>query len=316
MKKEAVTYNYSLELKPPPASPPVNFENKTVQYISGMMFKRATRLVKKYKAPVGFKKDVLPIPSPDGYKLLCYCIEKDNRKGKKPVILYFHGGGFISPLQTVIFDNAVYYANELDCKVFMPEYRVLPKYPYPVPLQDCYNTFVYIEEHEEELGIDTNKMIVYGDSAGGCLTASVTQIIRDKKRVKPVGQMLIYPCVDDTCSFPSMKEIKFAAWPANSTPSLWRLYFKNGYGDMKKYAVPLKFTNFYELPSAYVEPHEIDCLRDEGIAYAKKLEEAGIPTELNIIKGSYHGADADHTSPLIKRVLKHRCEVMRSMFTK
>ena len=78
----------------------------------------------------------------------------------------------------------------------------------------------------------------------------------------------------------------------------------------------MKCTDFTGLPTAYVEPQEIDCLRDEAIAYANKLKEAGISTELNIIKGSYHGADADHSSPLIQRVLKHRCEVMSRMFAK
>jgi acetyl esterase/lipase len=315
MRIETVTYDYSPELKAPPDSPAVNFESKTVQFFSGLLFKRATRLVKKYKAPEGFNKSVFLIPCSDGYELPCYSIEKDDGKINKPVILYFHGGGFISPLQTILFENAVYYAGELDCKVILPEYRVLPKYPYPVPLEDCYATLVYAEEHAKELGIDKNKMLVYGDSAGGCLAASATHMARDRNRVKLAGQMLLYPVVDNTFSFPSMTTFKSAAWPAESNISMWRLYLKNGYGDLEKYAVPLKSPDFNNLPRAYVEPHEIDCLRDEGIAYAEKLQEFGIPTELNIIKGSYHGAEANRASPLIQRVLKHRCEVMRSMVT-
>lgn len=313
---QEVCYDYNPELKKPPVPTVVDFENKTVQFFSTLTFKKETRRVKQYKVPDDFRKDLFTVSCQDGYHLKCYSIEKDNGRKNKPAILYFHGGGFVSPLQTVIFDNAVYYAGELDCKVIMPEYRVLPKHPFPTPLNDCYDALKYFVENASKYGINQEKILVYGDSAGGCLAAAVTHMVRDYKLINLAGQMLIYPTVDNTFAFPSMKTFKLAAWPADSTPSIWRLYLKNGYGNLEKYAVPLKCTEFTGLPTAYVEPQEIDCLRDEAIAYANKLKEAGISTELNIIKGSYHGADADHSSPLIQRVLKHRCEVMSRMFAK
>lgn len=72
--------------------------------------------------------------------------------------------------------------------------------------------------------------------------------------------------------------------------------------------------DFSELPMAYVEPQEIDILCDEGIAYAEKLKRNGCLLELNIIKGSYHGFDFDHNSPLVQRVLQHRCEIMKQLW--
>lgn len=113
--------SYSKELKRPQDSGDVNFESNQVQKISALMFKFATLKVKMYRAPKGFKKEKFFIPCKDGSILHCYSIEKNTGSKNKPAILYLHGGGWISPLQTVIFDNAVVYANELDCKVIMPE---------------------------------------------------------------------------------------------------------------------------------------------------------------------------------------------------
>ena len=84
----------------------------------------------------------------------------------------------------------------------------------------------------------------------------------------------------------------------------------------KELAAPLNMDCFTGLPSAYVEPQEIDILRDEGIAYAKELEQEGCLVELNVVEGSYHGFDFDHNSPLVCRVLQHRCEIMRQFWSK
>lgn len=171
-----------------------------------------------------------------------------------------------------------------------------------------------MNKNSRELGIDINKIIAYGDSAGGCLVASLTQMVKDMSNNKLCGQMLVYPTVDNSFEFTSMKEIRYAVWKAKSSVGIWNLYLKNGVGDYGKYAVPLKCNDFTNLPKAYVEPAEIDCLRDEGIEYAKILQISGVETELNITEGAYHGFDGDRESPLVKRILKYRCKVMQEMF--
>lgn len=315
MKKEKTPlYNYHPELKAPPSSPAVDFNSKFVQFMMSFGFRKASKEVANYKIHKGLKLSSITIPCKDDTEIICYTIEKYTTTQNKPTILYFHGGGFVSPIQTVFFNNAAFYAEHLDCKIFIPEYRVLPRHPFPTPLQDCYDTLKYLISNKSSLNINLDKLILYGDSAGGCLAASLSHIIRDQNLIKLSGQMLIYPVVDNSFTFESMNTIKYAAWPSDSNKSIWSLYLKNGKNPLSKYAVPYKCDNFSGLPKAYVEPHEIDCLRDEAIAYSQKLKEAGVDTDLNIIKGSYHGADADHSSPYIQELLKHRVTIMQNMF--
>lgn len=144
------------------------------------------------------------------------------------------------------------------------------------------------------------------------MAAGVTHLMRDREMPKAAGQMLIYPVTDCYSErYSSMETYRYAVWPKKSNDYMWRLYLKGMDDDTIKLAAPLNMDNFDGLPQAYVEPQEIDILCDEGLAYAEKLKSCGSLVELNIIKGSYHGFDFDHSSPLVQRVLEHRCEVIR-----
>ena len=174
--------------------------------------------------------------------------------------------------------------------------------------------YQYIFNHAEELHINSNQVLVYGDSAGGALAAGTTHMARDRGYKKALGQLLVYPVTDNHSErYQSVKEYPDAAWPAGANRSMWRLMFEKGTFGMENYAAPMNMEDFSELPQAYVEPQEIDILRDEAIAYGEKLKAAGIPVEINVIKGSYHGVENDWKSPLTQRLLVHRGEVMRKM---
>ena len=307
-------YNYSQELKTPRSVGNISFEG----FVSGRLMKLSFKIMnlqaKKYKIPEGLQKKILNIPTFDGVTIPCYMIGPEKIEADAPSIVYYHGGGFFGPLQPMMMQNAVYYSKQLKCNVFLPEYRLAPRFPFPVPLEDCYSTFQYITKNANELSVDKNNIIVYGDSAGGCLAASITHLSRDRKGPKAAGQMLIYPVTDNSMKFESMEKYKDAAWTACANRQMWDMYLRNGIQGMENYAVPLKSDDFSNLPKAYVEPQEMDCLCDEAVAYGKRLEESGTETEINIIKASYHGFDADISSPLVKRVLAYRVNVMRSMF--
>lgn len=90
---------------------------------------------------------------------------------------------------------------------------------------------------------------------------------------------------------------------------MWRLYLERGV-ENEAYAIPMK-NDLHYLPPAYIEPQQMDTLRDEAIAYANKLKNAGVEVKLNVISGSYHGFDADLKSPLVKRVFEKRYEVIK-----
>lgn len=270
--------------------------------------------VERYVPPKGINMQKYTVVS-DGTAVNMYCLEPEEIKGRKdcPVLFYIHGGAFYFPLTVDGLNSMVYYAKELNVRVFLPDYRVSTEQPFPGPLLDCYNCILYLGKNSEKLGIDPHQILIYGDSAGGCLVAALTHYIRDFGGPKVRGQMLVYPVVDNSLSYPSMKKYRDAPWPFNANENMWDIYLKDGDKGMLKYAAPLRSDDFSSLPEAYVEVAEIDVLCDEGTAYAQKLKKNGIPVTSYIVPGGYHGYDADQKNEFVAEMLKKRVKIMKEM---
>ncbi len=165
--------------------------------------------VERYVPPKGINMQKYTVVS-DGTAVNMYCLEPEEIKGRKdcPVLFYIHGGAFYFPLTVDGINSMVYYAKELNVRVFLPDYRVSTEQPFPGPLLDCYNCILYLGKNSEKLGIDPHQILIYGDSAGGCLAAALTHYIRDFGGPKVRGQMLVYPVVDNSLSYPSMKKYR------------------------------------------------------------------------------------------------------------
>ena len=97
---------------------------------------------------------------------------------------------------------------------------------------------------------------------------------------------------------------------------MWEAYLKNAEEKWLPYLIPMRAEELKDLPEAYIEPQQIDVLRDEAVAYAKRLEQVDVNVEVNLIAGSYHGFDSDLTSGLVQRVLRDRINVMSKMLNK
>jgi acetyl esterase/lipase len=308
-------YDYNPEL--PAASSVLAWTKINSSVVQNAMKKtilEKSRELETYEAPKGFNVMKYSVPV-DGGTVKLYAIEPENLMGQKdvPVVLYIHGGAFYFPLTADAINSMAYYAKSLQARVFMPDYRTSMDNPFPVPLQDCYASALYLKNNAEELGLDPKRMIIYGDSAGGCLAAGIIQYIRDYGGPEVCGQMLIYPVLDSSMKYESMRKYKDAAWPLNANENMWDVYLKNGdYGQLK-YAAPLQSDNFGNLPQAYIEPSEMDILCDEGIAYAVKLQEAGIDVEISVIPGSYHGFDSDQSNSFVRKMLEKRVETINRM---
>ncbi|MDL2250736.1 acetyl esterase [Lachnospiraceae bacterium PF1-21] len=304
-------YNYSKELKRPITFGHVNMD-KAIE--NGGMLRSASFMKKqtaKYKTnAVQLEKGIYT--SFDGKELDFYSFTPREKKNKYPAIIYYHGGGFMFPIQKFMMENSVRYCENLGVKVFLPEYRISLETSCDTIIEDCYEMLEYVFDNADALGIDEEKVIIYGDSAGGCLAESVSLLNRDKKNHPLCGQMLLYPvCDNESDKYPSIEEYKDAVWNKKANEAMWKTYLKHGTKN-KKYVVPIN-DDLNNLPSAYIEPQEIDILRDEAIAYANKLKSAGVKVEVNIIAGSYHGFDSDFKSPLVQRVYEKRYQVIRKM---
>ena len=303
-------YSYSNELK---ANSPQTDYDMAKLALSGKMeqsIKFITLPVKHYKA-----KDVIlekkQYQASDGQSIDFYEFTPLKKEESYPAIIYYHGGGFMFPVQKPMMDNSCLYASQCKVKVFLPEYRYVPKVDCTRLMDDCYEMLSYVFEHAKELHVDPDRVLLYGDSAGGCIAACVALRNRDSDHYPLRGQMLLYPVCDDcSANYPSVDQFPYAVWSKKANASMWKLYFHNGVKNLKDF-VPMR-NACHDLPPAYVEPQEMDVLRDEAIAYASKLRAAGVPVECNLIGGSFHGFDAQLKSPLVKCVFHHRYKVIRA----
>lgn len=230
-------------------------------------------------------------------------------------LIYYHGGGFFFEGAGYHYRNAKTYALNTPCKVLFVQYRLAPKHPFPIPVEDSYEALKWAYENSEMLGINREKIALGGDSAGACLVAAVTQMVRDRNLgINIRFQMLIYPFVDQSMASESNRRFTDTPmWNSTLSKQMTGGYVQDPHVENFVYASPIE-GSCDNLPKAYIETAEFDCLHDDGIHYAKKLESAGIAVELNETKGTMHGFDIAQKAPTTRAALAARIYFMRNMF--
>lgn len=211
-------------------------------------------------------------------------------------LVYFHGGGWISGDVDSNDGLTRALADQSGAVVVSVDYRLAPENPFPAGLEDCYAAFAWTVENASELGIDPERIGVGGDSAGANLAAGVSLMARDRSGPKPSFQFLRVPALDDRLKTPSSTELTDTPiLAAPDLPNVWDFYLGQGLRggpDVSPYAAPSRAEDLSGLPPAYVVVSEFDPLRDEGIAYAQRLVQSGVPTELHLVPGTFHGSSA------------------------
>jgi acetyl esterase len=207
-------------------------------------------------------------------------------KGPFPVMVYYHGGGF------VIADTKVYEASPralakmANAIMVAVDYRQAPEHKFPAAPNDAFTAYQWTIDHAREFNGDPTRVAVGGESAGGNLATVVSMMARDKKVAMPVHQLLVYPVVDNDMNRPSYKR-NANAKPLNKAMMAW--FFKHYGGDPKNpYALPMKAASLKGLPPATVITAEIDPLLSEGKAYAERLEKDGVPVSYKEYSGVTH----------------------------
>ena len=313
---QTYTYNEALP-KPSNALSWTNMNSSIVQNELIKTIEQRKQELAAYQAPAGFKLSFIEIgDSSSSFNMYCLENEESDKTQASPAILYLHGGGFYFPLTADGINSMVYFVKETGAKVFIPDYHTSIESPFPKPLLDCYEAYKYILDNSIELNISPNHILVYGDSAGGCLAASLTQYVRDQNLPNFCGQILIYPVIDNDENYKSIEEYKDAIWSANANRHMWETYLKGVTSKNMKYAVPIQMHDLSNLPNAYVEVAEMDILRDQGLAYADKLKQGGINVLTYEVEGAYHGFDADQENKFVRRILEQRAEIMNEMIRK
>lgn len=193
-----------------------------------------------------------------------------------PVIVFFHGGGWVVGSLDGHEPVCRRLARENGMVVVSVDYRLAPEHKYPAAAEDCYDATLWVWENSAELGINPNKIIIAGDSAGGNMAAVVALMARDLGKPNIAFQLLIYPVVDGTMSHPSIDANHDAPILTKAMMRWFVDHYQRQPSDVREaYFSPLLAADLSNLPPALVLTAEHDPLRDEGRAYAARLRQAG-----------------------------------------
>jgi len=208
-----------------------------------------------------------------------------------PAFFYIHGGGMTGGSYSELPELMEQIVIETGAVVVSVEYRLAPMHPFPAAPNDCYAALKWLASASDELHVDAERIAIGGISAGGCLAAAVALMARDKGGPKLCYQFLIIPNTDNRLNTPSVQAITDPrVFNSEGARFVWEAYLGDARDEVSPYAAPARAADLSGLPPAYVYVEDQDPLRDEGIAYANRLMQAGVSTELHVFPGTFHGS--------------------------
>ena len=243
----------------------------------------------------GFKNEVVEVPSKSCDTLIRTRIfSPENQTENLPCILFNHGGGYLMGNPEQFLSIIEKFLQARPCILIAPDYRLSLEAPYPASFNDCYDTLLWSKENAEKLQINPEHFIIAGHSAGGGLTAAITNKARDTQEVKIAFQMPIYPMLDDRQETESSKDMDVPIWNTKSNNFAWNAYLKDIYEknmDVPVYAAPGRNTDFIGFPPTITFIGEYEPFRDETLSYVENLRSAGVPVKFKFYEKVFHGFD-------------------------
>ncbi|MGI9124046.1 MAG: alpha/beta hydrolase [Mycobacterium sp.] len=258
------------------------------------------------RRPGNFKAEALTLPSGAGVRLF----RPSGSSGQAPALLWIHGGGYVIGDAAQDDDTCRAFADRSGIVVASVEYRLAPEHPYPIPVEDCYSVLTWLAALP---GVDADRIAIGGASAGGGLAAALAFVARDRGDVKPVLQILSYPMLDDRTVDPALDDPGFRLWNTASNRIGWRSFLG---GADPAVAVPARREDLAGLPPAWLGVGTLDLFHREGLAYAERLQAAGVACEVHEVPGAFHGFDkiAPKTS-IARSYFNSKCASLRQAVT-
>ena len=223
-----------------------------------------------------------------------------------PALLWIHGGGYV--IGTAQQEDQVCrrFSRRLGITVASVEYRLAPEHPYPVPLEDCYSALAWLAGLP---AVDRARVAIGGASAGGGLAAALALLARDRGEIPLAFQLLVYPMLDDQSAM-TAENPNYRLWNTRSNRFGWTAYLGNADPQV---AVPARRADLSGLAPAWIGVGTHDLFHDEDLAYAKRLTDAGVPCEVEVIPGAFHGFDRVATKALVSRgFFDSQCDALRT----
>lgn len=255
-------------------------------------FYKDTRKAVIPEPPEMSEVDNIAAPGPHGpIPLRYYRPAEVDKKEPLPILVYYHGGGWVfGDLDThdVVCRTL---SNEGRCAVVSVDYRMGPEFKFPIAIDDAYAAVKWVAEEAKTLRVDPRRLAVGGDSAGGNLAAVVSLLARDVEDAPKIAyQLLIYPATDMHMTTESHRKFAEGHLLTRATMDWCQEHYLGSPADRDDWrASPLRAEKLSGLPPAYVLIAGNDPLRDEGEAYAMALKAAGVPVVLREFEGQVHG---------------------------
>ncbi|KEO84879.1 alpha/beta hydrolase [Tumebacillus flagellatus] len=212
--------------------------------------------------------------------------------GRMPALVFFHGGGFVLGSLQSHDDICRALANFTPCAVISVEYRLAPEYKFPTPLMDAYAAAEWVFANADDLQLDAQRIAVGGDSAGGNLATGVCRLAQERGGFRPCFQLLLYPATHLADETSSKRQFAKGYQLDDTLLHYFHQHYVHTEDEFQNPMVsPLLHaeSDLAQLPPAHVLTAECDPLRDEGEAYARKLQRAGVPCTLTRYDGMIHG---------------------------
>jgi acetyl esterase len=206
-----------------------------------------------------------------------------------PLLVFVHGGGFVCGSRESYDAVCRLLCRESGCVVASVDYRLAPEFPAPGPFADAYAAFLWLAAHGPEIGADTTRLAIGGDSAGGAIAANVALKARDTGGPAIAHQLLVYPAVDEHADSPSMRAYGEGHFlTIERMEFYWGCYVPRPEIAALPYVLAARAATLRGLPPATVILAECDPLYDMGVAYAERMRAEGVPVELRIYDGMIH----------------------------
>jgi acetyl esterase/lipase len=259
--------------------------------VASRLGRAATRLLlplllPRVKAPEGVSLSWQK--TSNGLKLRVFTPAGSNGKA---ALLYIHGGGMI--IGSAKMDDGLLagLASELGIVIVSPEYRLAPEHPFPAAIDDCNEAWHWMLANAETLAIDTKRIAIGGESAGGGLAAGSVLRIHDEGSTQPIAQWLFCPMLDDRTALDrSLDDVDHFIWNNKLNIAGWGSYLgsKIGAEDVSAYAAPARRKDLKGLPKAWIGVGDIELFYEEDRKYAERLKAAGVACELDVVAGGPH----------------------------
>ena len=294
--------------------PPVDFGRSGTEN-RRLIKEAAAAVIPQAPEPVGLVDD-REVPGPVGPIPVRVYRPHGPGDGLLPVAAFFHGGGWTVCDLDSHDGMCRAICNASRCLVVAVDYRLAPEHRFPAAAEDAYAATAWLADHAAEVGGDPTRLAVVGDSAGGNLAAVVALMARDRGTPSLTHQVLIYPVIDFAFDTPShLDRSEPHVLQSDEVRYYWYEYLNDEADGALPYASPIRAESLAGLPPALVIIPEYDPLRDEGEAYAARLESEGVPTVASRYDGMMHSFVTFSGLPDAQRAVAEIGDTLRAAFS-